>query len=251
MEGRCYSKNFIKKVIAKIDFNASVDIFTPDTLADAVSEIKKRFPISEQKTGIQNEITFSNVGVEQSLKKEFPEWIFHGKDRTKVLKVNHQSIEVVLNKYDTENDFIKDVITPISKLLSINPNIVVQRTGIRFINIFDFKIDNFKKSSIYFTPSISANYTKMADVENCNRAIMINEFIKEDIKLRVQSGYFNPDYPAIIKRNHFLLDFDAYIDSPHLINNIEVLLKKLHDIIEFKFEELITDKLRDKVLNGR
>ena len=68
--------------------------------------------------------------------------------------------------------------------------------------------------------------------------------------MKVQSGFFNPDYPAPIKRNHFVLDFDAYIDFPHLINNTEAYFKKLHGTIESKFEELITEKLREEVLNG-
>lgn len=249
MSGKCYKNNFIKKVIAKIDFTSPVELFTPESIAEAVMEIKKRFPIAEQSTASQNQIMISNVGVESS-KKEFPEWVFHGADRTKLLKVNQLFIEVLLTKYDSENDFKNDLIVPVSHLLKINPKTTIQRTGIRFVNVFDFNIENFGKSSDYFSKSITGHYSDMSDIEKCSRAFMINEFVYDDVKLRVQSGFFNPDYPATIKRNHFVLDFDAYIDFPHLINNTDEYFKKLHSTIECKFEELITDKLRDDILNG-
>ena len=97
---------------------------------------------------------------------------------------------------------------------------------------------------------MTGHYASLTDLENCSRAFMSNEYVYDDIKLRVQSGFFNPDYPAPIKRNHFVLDLDAYIDFPHLINNAESYFKRLHGTIERKFEELITDKLRDDILNG-
>lgn len=249
MSGKCYKNNFIKKVIAKIDFTSPIDLFTPESIAEAVAEIKKRFPISEQKTATQNDIKISEEGIKSS-KKEFPEWIFHGTDRTKVLKVNQNFIEILLTKYDSESDFKNDLILPVSHLLKINPNTTIQRTGIRFVNVFDFPIADFKSSQDYFSSSITGHYNHMTEIENCSRAFMINEYVYDEVKLRVQSGFFNPDYPAPIKRNHFVIDFDAYIDFPHLINNTEAYFKKLHGTIEKKFEELITEKLRKEVLNG-
>lgn len=116
--------------------------------------------------------------------------------------------------------------------------------------MFDFKIDNFNNASSYFTKGITAHYSHMENIDKCSRAFMINEFVYDDIKLRVQSGFFNPDYPAIIKRNHFVIDLDAYIDIPHTIGDTENYFSRLHDVIEENFELLITDKLREEILNG-
>jgi uncharacterized protein (TIGR04255 family) len=249
MAGNCYKKNFINKVIAKLDFASPTNMFTPESVADAVIEIKKRFPISEQSTASQHGLQISKEGVKSS-KIEFPEWIFHGENRNKMLKVNQLFIEILLTKYFSEDDFKNDLIIPISHLLKINPQTAIRRTGIRFINIFDFPIDTFSKAQEYFSDSITSQYFHLTDTDKCSRSFLINEFVIDDVKLRVQSGFFNPDYPAIIKRNHFVLDFDAYIDYPHLINDAESYFKKIHDLIEVKFEALITDKLRKEVLNG-
>jgi len=249
MDGKCYKKNFIKKVIAKIDFATPTALFTPESIANAVVEIKKRFPISEQSTAAQQQIKLSKEGVETT-KTEFPEWVFHGTDRTKALKVNQLFIEVLLTKYFAEDDFNNDLIIPISHLLATNPKTTINRTGIRFINVFDFPIGSFAISQEYFAKSITGHYADMTDIGKCCRSFMINEFVENDIKIRIQSGFINPDYPAVIKRNHFVLDFDAYYDFPHLIKDVENYFKRLHDLIELKFESLITEKLRNEVLNG-
>lgn len=249
MEGNCYKKNFVNKVVARIEFATPTQLFTSESLSEVVTEIKKRFPISEQARGSQHEIKISNAGIEPKI-TEFPEWIFNSFDRTKILKVNQNFIEVVLSKYDSEVDFKADLILPISHLLKINPNITIKRTGIRFINIFDFPMNTFQDSQKYFSNSITGQFTGMEEINFCSRAFMINEFVKDDLKLRVQSGFFNPDYPAIIKRNQFVIDIDAYMDFPHLINNTEQYFIKLHDAIEMKFESLITENMRKDILNG-
>ena len=89
----------------------------------------------------------------------------------------------------------------------------------------------------------------MTNIDKYSRAFMINELVYDDVKIKVQTGFFNPDYPATIKRNHFVIDIDAYIDTPHLINDMEAYFNRLHDIIEEQFEELITEKLRTDILN--
>lgn len=250
MSGKCYKKNFIKQVIAKIDFATPVEIFSPSTIADAVIEIKKRFPISEQATAMQQDFQISNKGI-STTKDEFPEWVFHGAERNKVLKVNKLFIEVLLTKYTSEDDFEADLVAPISQLLKINPNTIINRTGLRFVNVFDFPIANFAEVQNYFVSHISEQLKSMPFVDKCARSFLINEFIFDDIKLRQQTGLFNPDYPAIIKRNHFVIDLDAYINLPHQINDTTVHFKNLHKIIENQFEILITSKLRDEVLNGK
>jgi len=250
MDGKCYNKNFIKKVIAKIDFASPTAFFSPESIEAAVVEIKKRFPISEQSTAAQQNIKLTSEGVE-STKTEFPEWVFRGADREKALKVNKLFIEVLLTKYYSQDDFKNDLIIPISHLLATNPKTTINRTGIRFINVFDFPIDSFAATQEYFARSITAHYTDMSDIDKCSRSFMINEFVENDKKIRIQSGFVNPDYPAIIKRNHFILDLEAYYDFPHLINDVETYFKALHDLIEFKFESLITTKLRNEVLGGQ
>jgi uncharacterized protein (TIGR04255 family) len=249
MDRSCYKHNFIKSVVGKIDFVEPTKYFTAESLSTAIAAIQKRFPISEQGTASLQNIIVTPAGPKEE-KVDFPEWIFHGSDRKKFLKINQFFIEVLLSEYSSENNFKDDLLTPIKHLLQINPKLLIQRTGVRFVNIFNFDIKNLSNASEYFDDSISCQYNNFKGIEKCTRSLFVNNFIHNEFKTRVQTGFFNPDFPSIIKRNHFVIDIDAYIDIPHLINDTETYLTKIHDIIQETFESLIKDKLRDEVLNG-
>jgi uncharacterized protein (TIGR04255 family) len=249
MPNKNYKNNFIKKVIAKIEFAEPIDFFTPETISEVVKEIKDIFNVSEQSTALTGEIQISREEI-KTFKEKINEWVFRDSDRTRILKFNKLFIEILLTKYNSENDYKNYIISPIEQLLENHSNVTIQRTGVRFINIFDFEIKSFTDPTTYFTESITKHLSIMANSGKCCRSMMINEYIFDDIQVRVNSGLFNPDYPAIIKRNQFVIDIDAFINVPHLINDCEQHFKNLHNQIEQQFELLINDKLRDEVLNG-
>jgi len=72
MPAICYKKNFLKQVIAKVEFAQPLTDLSDDSLLLTVKEIKTRFPISEQKTGIRQGIEITEKEVTRS-KSEFPE----------------------------------------------------------------------------------------------------------------------------------------------------------------------------------
>lgn len=247
--GNKYKHNFVKKVIVKIDFAESHKLLNSDTLIEAVADIKKRFPIAEQGIAFQQDIKLDQQGVSTE-KKEFSEWVFHGISREKYLKVDELFIEIVLTKYTSQSDFMEDLIIPIAQILKINPKVAIRRTGIRFINIFENVGLTFANVNDYFADRITKQYSLNDRLTNTSRYFMVNDYMYDDIKVKEQTGFFNPDFPAIIKRHDFVLDIDAFIDTPHLINNAEAYLNQIHSIIEDHFELNIKQKLRDEVLNA-
>lgn len=134
--------------------------------------------------------------------------------------------------------------------MKVNPELIIQRTGIRFINIFDFPLLTLQNANEYFSDSISTHLTTNNKTTSLSRSFLINEYVYDEIKLKQQTGYYNPDYPALVKRPNFVLDFDAYIDFPHQINNTESYFSTLHAKIEEHFESCIKDRLRSEVLNA-
>ncbi len=137
MSGICYEKNFLKQVIARVDFAQPLTDLTDESLLAAVKEIKGRFPIAEQKTAFKQDVQISEQQVTHS-KIEFPEWNFHGADRDKSLTLSQHYLQIVLTKYHSETDFQQDLITPISHIIGTRPSTLISRTGVRFINVFDF-----------------------------------------------------------------------------------------------------------------
>ena len=212
-----YKKNFLKQVIARIDFLNPFEVLTEQNIVGVVTEIKKRFPITEKSTRFEQTLEFKFSPKEdanyKTQRNEFPEWIFHGIDREKTVKINQRCWQVVLTKFKSKADFQDDLMLPLSHVIKLMPNHLVGRTGVRFINIFDFEIEKFEEINQYFSDGISKHIERIADLEKCTRSFLVNEFMFDDIKMRVQSGLFNPDYPAIIKKRYFLIDLDAYIED--------------------------------------
>ena len=57
----------------------------------------------------------------------------------------------------------------------------------------------------------------------------------------------NPDFPAVIKRKSFTLDYDAYCTQLLDKTDIPAFLDRFHDRINSSFEKVITDGLRKKM----
>jgi len=250
MSDICYKKNYLRKVIAKVDFAQPLTDLSGESLLATINEIKKRFPISEQRTASIQGVEIIKKEITHSV-SEFPEWRFHSSDRKKSLVLNQHFIEILLTEYESENNFQQDLIAPISSIISTRPSTIVSRTGIRFINVFDFdELSEFNAIKDYFSDSIVCPITSIKDSQKSIRSFLINEFMEGEIKWKVQTGYFNPDYPALIKKHHFVIDIDAYIDFPHSINDVRQYFANFHKVIQSTFESLIKDKLREEVLNA-
>jgi uncharacterized protein (TIGR04255 family) len=96
---------------------------------------------------------------------------------------------------------------------------------------------------------LACSFDNLISSESCSRNFLVSEYLYDEIKLRMQTGIYNPDYPAKIKKLDFIIDLDAFIDTPHVVHNVESFFDDIHEKIQEKFEECITDKLRG-VLNG-
>ena len=96
---------------------------------------------------------------------------------------------------------------------------------------------------------IASPHVALYQPENCSRNILINEYLIEEIKMRVQSGLFNSNYPAPITKKDFLIDMDAFVDFPHVIVDVPSYLDSLHSELQNFFEASITEELRS-ILNG-
>ena len=69
----------------------------------------------------------------------------------------------------------------------------------------------------------------------------------DEQRMRFQYGMPNPDYPAPIKKKHFILDFDAYAEMLIDISELGDTLDTFHDRINSAFEQVIKDGLRKKM----
>ena len=69
----------------------------------------------------------------------------------------------------------------------------------------------------------------------------------KDINVRLIYGYNNPDYPAIMKKEEFVIDIDAYSTGIIYQEEIEGYIENMHNEVQACFEKMITDDYRNEL----
>lgn len=242
----CYKKNYLVSVVSNINFLDEIKGLDEKILPPSVqSVIKDQYPLYEPSTGISQGVYIGNNSI-TTKKEEFHNWVYHGKDREKTLTLNKQSLNVTLRQYNDYTHFKRDVVNPINAIKTIDEGRYIGRTGLRFVNIFNI-IESIDDVAKYFSPMMRGPFSGIPNIDECSRSILITEYTHEDIKVRIQSGIYNPDYPARMKRLDFAVDIEAYIDTPHVFGEIGDVIDKLHGKIQSHFESAITEEMRAKL----
>lgn len=246
-----YNRNFIRKVIFRIDFLdfiRSEDIFT----SDLVSAIKKSYP----NKGIDQVMRFNiiNLNSEDNIAgSNFQKQALEGLQQTFLtsdsggkLVLTNKSLIIEIDNYQTFSEFVqsfKNIITVLFRMKQIT----TERIGIRFINIFDNDLLTIRKN--FFSDSIAStidipvvrNTEQLAPI----RSITLVEYRTDNLVLNFRFGRINLQYPRAIKSTDFTLDFDCYTsEGLQTVDEIITFLNTGHTYIQELFESSITDKLR-------
>ncbi|TDE50106.1 TIGR04255 family protein [Flavobacterium sp. GT3P67] len=95
-------------------------------------------------------------------------------------------------------------------------------------------------------PDLTSIFRVTQNQKNIIRAFHNLEIKNDEIMLKFQYGMNNPDYPAVIKKKSFILDFDASFTGILKHHEIDTYIMKQHSEIQKQFEFSITEKLREK-----
>jgi uncharacterized protein (TIGR04255 family) len=243
----CYKKNHLQEVVAVIQFASPIQALNEAVLPEKVQAIlKARYPIFESQKAITQNVIFNEQGMETN-SSEYQQWVYHGETREKTIAVTQDSITVSIKQYKSYDEFKLDVIEPIEEISKLEGNVYIVRTGLRYVNVFPSKTNEYNELIQKFHPMISSSFSNIIDPDSISRLISVSEYIHDEVKCRVQSGIFNADYPAKIKNKEFVLDIDAFIDTPHSFANINKLFDSLHTVIQGKFEKNITETVRGEL----
>mgnify|MGYP005812719527 CR=1 FL=1 len=246
-----YRKNFLKQVIARVDFLSplpGVDVAIPPRIAELAIGM---FPIAEPRDAFTQEYEFSPQGVKAAKEERFKEWLFHGRERTKTLTVGRQMLIVEHKSYDTyeviKDEFIR-VLNRVAELEGAQPS----RLGLRYVNVIEFPDEPRPTDwSAYLAPQLLSlfQFPPEQDRTALSRVFHNIEFAFDTFNLRYRLGMHNPDYPARIRQKLFVLDLDAYIKSAVDIKSVAHLLDDFHSTIQRYFEQSITADLR-RIMNA-
>jgi len=135
----------------------------------------------------------------------------------------------------------------LEKLFENIEQLQVKRFGLRYIDHITFNEDNIFEWSEYLHNSLLAAFSIPHEEKQIVRAFSNFTVSDEDMTLQFQYGMHNPDFPAPIKKKLFVLDSDAYTEGLLELDDIKAKIEKFHEAIGNLFEQVITDRLREKM----
>lgn len=242
----CYKHNYLASVIARIDLLLPNPNLSNGLPKDVLDKINEYFPIPEPKTKIQQELQLSTRMIKRDTQK-IVEWNFHGNEREKTFTVVPNAIFAKWTKYKSYEDF-KNEFTQIAIMFFKHyKESHLNRIGIRAINEINITDDNPLDWKKYINNLLLHHFEFGPDIASFSRVFHNIEYNYKDYNFRFQFGMHNPDYPSIITKKIFILDFDAYYRGLFDPTQINDYCDKFHDKIQEYFELCITDELRTKM----
>lgn len=239
----CYSSNFLKEVILRIDFPAPV-LSLEKTLPNKLSKAAlTRFPIRESQKVQAQELQFSATGISANSREE-TQWAFFGKEREKNVVIAPQHLVLSVRSYNTFEELTGDFFAIVDVLKMIEPELVISRMGLRYINIIDLPNGNPLDWDEHIDGSLLGMINFNGKQDNLSRAFHVLEYKFDDTNLKCQFGIANPDYPAVIKRRQFVLDIDAYSTAAYEVNDLRKTIGDAHELIQNFFESSISEQTR-------
>ena len=248
----CYKKTSLVQVIIRVDF---LEFLENELLYNGRVEnvLLPHYP----KKGKQQIIRFQTMNITQDSEgtkaenssRDGIQQEFANSDNNKII-LSNRFIVLELNKF-TKYEYEMAKFIPIMREILSDANPTSLRTGIRYINIYDESTIKPQKS--YFSlPAQAFVDPKYTDEKSLStRAMAMNEYIFDDMRLNYRYGLHNPNYPQLMKKLSFVMDYDCFCEEPVTgIDGIINHINKGHDAIQKLFEDSITEKLRKVMGNG-
>ena len=245
----CYIRSCLSQVIIRLDFLEFIDnniLFG----SSVEREVLNSFP----RKGMQQIVRFQTMNViadpngtraEQTTRDGVQQEFSDPLGNKMVL--SNKFIIMEINQY-TNYEEVMQMFVPVLKQLLERIRLTSMRTGIRYINFFSDEGLRPKKN--YFVASVGALFDSKQSNGNCIRSMAMNEYIVEDMRLNFRFGMYNPQYPQLMKKANFVLDYDCFCDEAVVgFDAMMSHIQKGHDMIQRAFEDSITEQLRKVMRN--
>ena len=241
-----YKKNNITEVVCRLDFASPVVEFKNSMPKDIYNIIKKYYPIAEPQDVIGTELSINPISGPIINQVTTKQWVFLSRDRRNKCTIESSSVIFSTSVYSVFEDARNAFLSILDVVMKNYPDSQGKRLGLRYINSIPLKgHDNWIDGKFY--TAVSAHKD-----EKTTKLITTLEYavIEKDLNVRLVYGYNNPDYPAILKREDFVIDIDAYSLGIIYQDDLAQLIDDMHFEVQNCFETMITDDYR-AALNER
>ena len=242
----CYNKNYITEVVCRLDFASPIIEFKNSMPKEIYGVIKRFYPIAEPQDIIGTELSINPVSGPVINQVTTKQWVFLSRDRKNKCTVESNSVIFSTSAYTVFEDARDAFISILEAIMEHKPDNQGKRLGLRYINTIPLKDHNGWIDGKFFT-AVSAHKD-----ERTTKLVTTLEYavIDKDLNVRLVYGYNNPDYPAILKREDFVIDIDAFSMGIIYHDDLGQLIDDMHNEVQRCFETMITDDFRT-ALNER
>mgnify|MGYP002644620838 CR=1 FL=1 len=237
---KTYKKNFIHKVIFRLDFKMIDD----EIWAANLDNIEKFFKNNGFKYNKNELISFvTEMNPQSPTVKTIPSYEFVVIFDDCIFKITKDSWVLEVSKYKSF-DSIKEIVSKMVLLLKELKIEFVNRLGLRYINTIDLE-----ESGLDYTEAFSHQVTAFLsgyEVDERLVRVMQSTILKRNaFNLTINHGLYNSNYPNPITRKEFALDYDATILNFESNKALDYFIEAHDDIIEKEFDQNITDKFKE------
>jgi uncharacterized protein (TIGR04255 family) len=234
-----YKKNFLEKVIFRVDFDKA----ELGKLKDFLAKIKKEFPITEEKKGEEGEIKFNLKTKElKQTSSSIKTWSIYNKDKTIKFEIHPNFLAIEYFKYKNSSELLSNVniVTEFLKDFEIK---TINRLGLRYINRIEIKDKNVLDWTKYIDEKLLGSIEfSFKNKKSISRAMGFLVFKENFGDINFNFGLWNSDYPNVLSERIFILDFDAYSRFPldtegiDLLAIVEEYKKKIKELFEISIK---------------
>ncbi len=241
----CYAKNYLSEVICRLDFADQMKVFNSTMPREVYGVVRKYYPIAEPQevVGAQFQVNpISGTVINNMVSKN---WVFWARNKESSCSIDSTRVVFSVKKYSVFDSLYKAVSEIMRAILDLNPDCQGKRLGLRYINSLPMKEPEYRIADKYF---------KALDIMRNDDTLrlytqMVYYVPETDIRVNLQYGYPNPDFPAKLKNRSFLIDTDAFYQGILFSEDIDEMVMNMHTEAQKCFENMITDSFR-KELNS-
>lgn len=204
---RTLSNNKVSTFIIRIDLDMSSQV-NYNIVSQALSSV---FPEQQIHILPHYNVNLDNVSIEKVNVKKF---IFKIDSGVKLEISPIDKAIIFSSNYYTTNDLYKERLRQIIEVLSqeTSRNLKARRIGMRYINTFPSEKEGGLPTVLNSSETKILKDSLMKK-EDLSRLIVVDEYFKEDYRIRVQYGIPNKFYPNKISSKDIILDIDVYSEG--------------------------------------
>jgi uncharacterized protein (TIGR04255 family) len=243
---RTYRKNFLAKVMARIDFEPVLSI-GKDPPSSFQQKIRDGFPRTQQGIAF---VQLDSAEQPDAAPIPLTLWRFLNYDSNEAVNLGANFVSYEVDKYSSFEKFYEVFIKILNVTLELYAPLVINRFGLRYVNSISIEHGNAFEWDNLLKPFLIANITDGIGIDRSkvSRRMTNAHWNEEDFRVQLNCGYFNDEWPSAIAKREFVIDIDC-VSVSATQDQIPQLIKSLNTHAERIFESCIEDGLRELMDN--